>query len=200
MRQVAAPNIESSDLSLSESDKLRSKVRCFEFAFPRGSIAEASKVALGACAVIKPRKLNTHHLPNAAIPSPEESAARDGRRVWGIVRYNGKAEASANSFSLPCRALLRGQCTRPSHPQETSLGRRYSRSPKQLYKHTINHTHIHPYIQTYIHAYIQIYIHTYMHTYIHTYIRACTHTYKHKYVSTYRHMHIQVQKYSQSYI
>ena len=52
MRQVAAPNIESSDLSLSESDKLRSKVRCFEFAFPGGSIAEPSKVAFGACAVL----------------------------------------------------------------------------------------------------------------------------------------------------
>ena len=98
MRQVAAPNIEPSDLSLSESDRLRSKVRCFGSAFPGGTIAEASKVELGACAVLKPRS-PVLTPPNAAIPSPEESAARDGRLVWGIVRYNGKADAWANALA-----------------------------------------------------------------------------------------------------
>ena len=90
------------------------------------------------------------------------------------------------------------QCTRPSHPQKTSLGRRYSRSPKQLYKHTINHTHIHPYIQTYIHAYIQIYMHTYIRKHLHT----CIHKYRTTVNHTYRHTDAQAtqQTYIQSYM
>ena len=56
------PNIEPSDLSLSESGRLRSKVRCFGSASPGGTIAEASKVSLGVCAVLKLRKSSTPHL------------------------------------------------------------------------------------------------------------------------------------------
>ena len=88
MRQVAAPNIEPSDLSMSESDRLRSKVRCFGSAFPGGTIAEASKVELGACAVLKPRSpliptpQRRHTLPQGICDKRRKARLGDCQIQW----------------------------------------------------------------------------------------------------------------------
>ena len=118
MRQVAAPNIESSDLSLSESDRLRSKVRCFGFAFPGGTITEASKVALGACVVLKPRNPNTHH-PQRRHPLPRGICSTRRKARLGDCQIQWKGRRLGECLGLPSRDLLRSQCTRPSHLQIT---------------------------------------------------------------------------------
>ena len=119
MRQVAsAPNIEPSDLSLSESDRVRSKVRCFGSAFPGGTIAEASKVELGACAVLKPRSpvLTT---PQRRHPLPRGICGTRRKARLGDCQIQWKSRSLGEILGLPCRDLLRSQCTLPSHPQIT---------------------------------------------------------------------------------